>query len=129
MEEDRQTTEVHQTNADDGVVRRDEVATTSRVSGGVVAQRVVYWIGGVIVALLIIRLLLQLLGANMGSDFVGFIYTITNPLVAPFNGIFGEPTYGKAHFESAALVAIVIYALVTIGIAKLIAILTRTRDA
>jgi hypothetical protein len=87
----------------------------------------VYYVGGVIVALLFIRLLLQLLGANQGSDFVGFIYGLTGIFVAPFYGIFGEPTFGQSHFETSTLVAIVIYSLLTVGIAKLIS-LTRPRE-
>lgn len=129
MEEDRQTTEVRKTAEQNGntSVQRESVVVRENVSGVVIAQRVVYYIGGVIVALLFIRLLLQLLGANQGSDFVGFIYGLTGIFVAPFYGIFGEPTFGQSHFETSTLVAIVIYSLLTVGIAKLIS-LTRPRE-
>jgi hypothetical protein len=129
MEEDRQTTEVRKTAEQNGntSVQRESVVVRENVSGVVIAQRVVYYVGGVIVALLFIRLLLQLLGANQGSDFVGFIYGLTGIFVAPFYGIFGEPTFGQSHFETSALVAIVIYSLLTVGIAKLIS-LTRPRE-
>lgn len=129
MEEDRQTTEVRKTAEQNGNtnVQRESVVVRENVSGVVIAQRVVYYIGGVIVALLFIRLLLQLLGANQGSDFVGFIYGLTGIFVAPFYGIFGEPTFGQSHFETSTLVAIVIYSLLTVGIAKLIS-LTRPRE-
>jgi len=124
MEEDRQTTEVRQTNAQvgDTNVQRETVATRRSVPGVVVAQRVVYYVGGVIVALLFIRLLLQLLGANQASGFVDFIYDLSAVFVAPFYGIFGEPTFGASHLETSTLVAIIIYSLLTIGIAKLIAL-------
>lgn len=122
MEEDRQTTEVRQTNEQVGntTVQRESVATKTAVSGVVVAQRVVYYIGGVIVALLALRLVLQLLGANQESGFVEFIYGLTAAFVAPFYGIFGEPTYGQSQFETSTFVAIVVYSLLTIGIAKLL---------
>lgn len=122
MEEDRQTTEIRKTNEQAGntSVQRQSVARSTEVSGVVVAQRVVYYVGGVIVALLFIRLLLQLLGANQGADFVGFIYGLTGIFVAPFFGIFGEPTFGQSQLETSTLVAIVVYGLLTIGIAKLI---------
>lgn len=122
MEEDRQTTEVRKTNEQVGntAVQRESVASTTRTSGAVVAQRVVYYIGGFIIAILFVRLLLQLLGANQGSDFVGFVYALTSVFVAPFVGIFGEPTFGTSQFETSTFVAIIIYALVTIGIAKVI---------
>lgn len=129
MQEDRQTTEVRETNAQvgDTNVQRQSVTRRTEVSGVVIAQRIVYYVGGVIIALIFIRLLLQLLGANQGSDFVGFIYSLSGVFVAPFYGIFGEPTFGQSHFETSALVAIVVYALLTVGIAKLIA-LARPQD-
>ena len=100
---------------------------TRETSGVVVAQRVVYYIGGVIVALLVVRLLLQLLGANQDSGFVEFIYGLSGVFVMPFYGIFGEPTFGQSQLETSTLVAIVIYSLITVGIAKLIA-LPRPRE-
>ena len=129
MQEDRQTTEVRETNAQvgDTNVQRQSVTRRTEVSGVVIAQRIVYYVGGVIIALIFIRLLLQLLGANQGSDFVGFIYSLSGVFVAPFYGIFGEPTFGQSHFETSALVAIVVYALLTVGIAKLIT-LARPQD-
>lgn len=129
MEEDRQTTEVRKTNEQVGntTVQRQSVARTSEVSGVVIAQRIIYYIGGLIVSLLALRLLLQLLGANQGADFVGFVYGLTGIFVAPFFGIFGEPTFGQSHFETSTLVAIVVYGLLTIGIAKLIS-LTRPHE-
>lgn len=122
MEEERQTTEVQKTNEQVGntTVQRETVAQTRKVSGVIIAQRIVYYIGGVIVSLLFIRLILQLLGANQGADFVGFIYSLTAIFVAPFYGIFGEPTFGVSQLETSTLVAIIIYALLTVGIAKLI---------
>lgn len=118
MDEERQVTEVRE---GDGV-RRQTVATKTRPSGSVTAQRVVYFIGGVIIALIALRFVFQLLGASEGSAFVDFIYGLSAMFVWPFDGIFGEPTYGFSHFDSAALVAIVIYGLVTIGVAKLFAL-------
>jgi predicted membrane channel-forming protein YqfA (hemolysin III family) len=116
MEEDRQTTEVRKTNEQAGntTVQRESVANTTHTSG-------------FIIALLFVRLLLQLLGANQGSDFVGFIYSMSALFVAPFVGIFGEPTFGASQLETSTVVAIVIYALITIGIARLIS-LTRPRE-
>lgn len=128
MQEDRQTTEVRETNSQvgDTNVQRQSVEKRTAVSGAVVAQRIVYYVGGVLIALLITRFVLQLLGANDANGFVDFIYAISGVFVAPFYGIFGEPVVGRAQFESSSLVAIIVYGLVTIGIAKLLA-LTRPR--
>jgi hypothetical protein len=130
MEEDKQTTEVRQTNEQVGntTVQRESVATQRAVPGVVIAQRVVYYIGGFIIALLALRMLFQLLGANQGSDFVGFIYGLSGLFVAPFFGIFGEPTFGQSHFETSTLVAIIVWGLITWGVAKLLT-LTRPHEA
>jgi hypothetical protein len=124
MEQDRQTTEVRKSNEQvgDTNIQRQSVEKKVAVSGVVIAQRVIYYVGGVIVALLLVRLVLQLLGANEGSDFVGFIYALSGIFVMPFYGIFGEPVFGRSHFETSALVAIIVYALLAVGIAKLITI-------
>jgi len=122
MQEDRQTTEVRKTNEQVGntTVQRQSVEKKTAVSGVVIAQRIIYYVGGLIIALLAVRLILQLLGANQASAFVDFIYGLSGVFVAPFAGIFGEPTFGQSHFDTSALVAIVVYGLITIGIAKLI---------
>jgi len=118
---DTETTEVKQAHEQVGntEVQRSSVQKTTTVSKTIVAQQVIYYIGGTIVALLALRLVFQLLGASQASGFVDFIYSLTSIFVAPFIGIFGEPSFGVSHFETSALVAIVIYGLLTIGIAKL----------
>lgn len=124
MQEDQQTTEVRETNEQVGntTVQRQSVKQKTDVSGVVVAQRVIYYVGGVIISLLLVRLLLQLLGANQGSDFVGFIYGLSGIFVAPFFGIFGEPSFGQSQFETSTVVAIVVYGLLTVGLAKVLTI-------
>ena len=124
MQEDEQTTEVRQTDKQvgDTNIKRESVKQTTSVSGVVIAQRVIYYLGGVIMSLLFLRLIFQLFGANQASGFVDFIYSLSGIFVAPFFGIFGEPTFGVSHFETSTLVAIIIYALLTIGIAKLLTV-------
>ena len=121
MDEVGKTTEVRTTNAVDGddTVRRESVRTATTSDGRVVAQRIVWYIAGVIIVLLALRLLLFLLGANRDSGFVDFIYSISAVFAAPFSGIFPAPTYGQFFFDTASLVAIVVYALVAWGIARL----------
>ncbi len=124
MDEDRQTTEVRNSSERVGntTVQRQSVAKTTEVSGAVVAKRVIYYVGGVIIALLAVRMLLQLLGANQGNGFVDFVYALSGIFVMPFFGIFGEPTFGQSHFETSTLVAIVVYALLTVGVGKLMTV-------
>ena len=120
--QDQQTTEVRRQDvvADDGEhVQREVVRQNSHVAGSTVAQRLVYYIGGFIVALLGLRLVLLLLAANQGNAFVDFVYGLSGFFVAPFQGIFGTPTYGNSVFDVSTIVAIIVYALLTVGIAKL----------
>lgn len=101
-------------------VQREVVTERTATPTGVVAQRVVWYITGVIIALLILRLILQLLGANEGNGFVDFIYGLSGVFAAPFFGMFSYvPSYGVSYFEVSTLVAILIYALVGWGVAKL----------
>jgi len=129
MQEDRQTTEVRETNSQvgDTTVQRQSVEKKTAVSGVVVAQRIIYYVGGVIIALLLVRFVLQLLGANDANGFVDFIYALSGVFVAPFYGIFGEPIVGRAQFETSTLVAIIVYGIVTVGVAKLLT-LTRPHE-
>lgn len=120
-EKQEKVTEVRETNvANDGAnVRRETVTRSGTVSGGLLARRIVYYIGGILLALLVVRFLLLLFGASQGSAFVDFIYSITAVFVWPFNGIFGEPSYGASVFDSSTLVAILVYGLLTVGIGRL----------
>ncbi len=122
MTETEQTTEVHEatTQADGTQVERHNVSRTSTTSGIVLAQRVIWFIVGVIDVFLAIRFVLLLLGANQGAGFVDFIYGLTGIFVAPFVGIFGAPTYGQYMFEWSSLLAVIVYTLVAWGIVKLI---------
>lgn len=108
MENEQQTTEVQTTTR------------SAQTPGVVVFQRIVWFIVGVINALIAIRFVLLLLGANRSAGFVDFIYGVTSVLVAPFTGIFGEPTYGKFMFDISSLLAIIIYSLIALGIVKLV---------
>lgn len=122
MQETQQTTEVEKTVTDvDGAqVEQRSVTQTTRVPGVVMAQRVIWFVVGLINILLITRFILLLLGANNDAGFVTFIYNITAPFVAPFVGIFGEPTYGQFMLEWSSLLAITVYSLIAWGIVKLI---------
>jgi hypothetical protein len=83
------------------------------------AKQIIYFIFGVIEALLAVRFILFALGANEASGFVRFIYGLSRPFALPFQGIFSEPTVGASVIEWASLVGIIVYALVAYGIARL----------
>jgi uncharacterized membrane protein len=130
MQEDKQTTEVRETNERVGNtdVQRETVKKTTSISGAVIFRRVVWYIIGIIIALLALRLVLLMLAANDTAAFVNFIYSLSSIFAAPFFGIFNyQPTYGQFTFEVSTVVAIVVYALIGWGVAKL-ATLSRPQD-
>lgn len=73
------------------------------------------------------RFLLKLLGASTQSSFVGAVYGVSGPLVAPFHGIFPNAGSSGYVFEPAALVAIAVFALIGWGAVVLIRIATAPR--
>ena len=86
------------------------------------AMEVIYLVFGIIDALLLIRMALKLLGANPHAGFASFTYGVTEFFLAPFHGLL--PTYvsGQTVFELSLVFAILIYSLVALGLARLVAI-------
>jgi len=89
----------------------------------------VYFLFGILEILLVFRFILRLTGANPGSEFVSLTYCVTRLFILPFLGIFPTTTVQGAAttgvFEPATLVAIFVYAAVSWGIVRLIAILSK----
>lgn len=81
---------------------------------------IIYGIGGFIEALVGLRFILRLIGANSGNALVAFIYNWSTPFVAPFSGIFGQDAtvvqgIGVAStsvFDWTALIALVVIGII-----------------
>ncbi len=125
------------TVSDSGVGRVDPPFTSTRVTElrptyNYRAEQAIWFVVGVVDALLIIRFLLKLLGASLASGFVRFMYDLTAVLVAPFHGIFNTVASGRSVLEPESVVAIAIYTLIGWGLAVLIRLMTTrnrvTRD-
>lgn len=122
MDREQATWEVRtsQDQVGNTTVERQTISESASAPTGIVAQRIVWYITGAILTLLLLRLVLQILGANQGNGFVDFIYALSGVFAAPFFGMFSyTPSYGASMFEPSTLVAILIYALLGWGIAKL----------
>src|SRR5665647_2457304 len=95
--------------------------------------RIVYYILGLLEVLLGFRLVFKLLGANPGSGFVSFIYSISEVFLVPFNAIFrSASTRGietEALLEPSTIIAMAVYALIAWGIVKLMAIIMGRNDS
>ncbi len=91
-----------------------------------VAERAVWYVAGVLLVLLGFRFVLSLLGANTTNSFANFIYSLSHPFVSPFFSLFSYKTnYGVSKFEIYTLIAMLFYAVVAYGIARLV---TLNRD-
>jgi hypothetical protein len=76
-------------------------------------KQIVWFVVGLIVALIALRFVLLAFGALETNPFASFIYGLSGIFVAPFVGLFGqEPQAGASYFETASLVAMAVYLLV-----------------
>ena len=116
-----------------GVDRVESVAYDPYADRRLAAHRVVqlvYWVFGLIEGLILIRFILKALGANPSAGFAQFIYGITAPLVAPFIGLFGNPSAQGSVLELHSITALIVYGLLAWLIAKLVWIVAgETRSA
>jgi len=81
--------------------------------------QIVWYVLGLLEALLAFRFVLKLLGANPEAGFSNFIYNVTAPFVAPFQNVFGVMRLEGTIFEWTTLLGMAVYGLVAWGIARL----------
>lgn len=93
------------------------------------ATQIILLVFGFLEAIIGLRIVLKLIGANPDSPIVALIYGITTPFLAPFLGLIGTPTIGGMVLEASSMFAITIYALIALALEKLIwVIFSRPRD-
>lgn len=81
-------------------------------------SQIISFLFGIVYTCLLLRLALALMAARSSAPFVQFIRNVTDPLYAPFRGIVDSPTLAEGGYTLALpiVVAIVVYALVHLGI-------------
>ncbi len=82
--------------------------------------QIVWYILGILEALLAFRFVLKLLGANPGAGFTHFIYSITQIFAAPFLSVFRMTRVEGSVFEWTTLLAMLVYWLIALAITKLL---------
>lgn len=108
---------------DDSRAVREDVAIDHVVARRAMLDRIasiLWFFCGLIAIMLGLRVAFRLLEANPESGFVDFVYGFTNPFVRPFEGIFATPSSDGSVLDSSALLAMVIYAIATWLIVRLI---------
>lgn len=104
-------------------VMNDEDNEVTPVHGQTLAARIVWYLASLLLAILALRFILALLGANTTNPFANFIFSVSHPFVAPFFSLFNyDLRYGVSHFETYTLVAMAVYALIAYGLARLFTI-------
>jgi len=79
------------------------------------------WLGfGVLEGLIGLRILLKLIAANPQSPFANLIYEVTKPFLAPFVGLTPTPAANGVVLEIHSIVALFVYALISVLIERLI---------
>lgn len=84
------------------------------------SNQIIWYILGVVEVLLVFRLVLHALGANSYVGFTSLIYSITTPLVTPFNGILGTTVAGSSIFEWSTIIAAIVYICIAWGLVYLL---------
>ncbi|MDP9321053.1 MAG: YggT family protein [Chloroflexota bacterium] len=90
------------------------------------ATRVIALVFTVVEVLLLIRFTLKLFGANADQSLVSAIYGVTEPLIAPFRGVFAQPT-GTPVVEIATILAIIFFVLLAALIVAVVRAVTGRR--
>ena len=81
--------------------------------------QIVWYILGLLEALLAFRFVLKLFGANPGAGFTSFIYGATQLFAAPFLNVFRITKVEGSIFEWTTLLAMLVYWLIAFAIIRL----------
>jgi len=79
----------------------------------------IWYLLGILEALLAFRFLLKLFRGNIEAPFTKFIYTWTEPLTSPFATVFSTSRVENSAFEWTTLLAMGVYWLIAYGITRL----------
>lgn len=83
-------------------------------------NQAVWYVLGIIEALLAFRIVFKALGASTTSAFATLIYAITDPLALPFSGILGVTVSGSSIFEWSTFIGMIVYALLAYALIELV---------
>lgn len=79
------------------------------------------WLGfGILEGLIGLRILLKLIAANPEAPFARLVYAATQPFLAPFVGLTLTPAANGVVLEIHSIVAVFVYALISVLVERLI---------
>jgi|SRR5215208_152207 len=83
----------------------------------------IWLIFGGLEALIGIRVILMLIGANPANPFTAFVYQLSSLFLWPFQNIVGNPAFGSSILEITSIIAMIVYPLIGWAIVRLIWVL------
>ncbi len=86
-------------------------------------HEVLVYLYAAIAVLLLSRFIFSMVAARNVAPFVDFVYQLTYPLMIPFANMFGVIQSGPYRLEFEIFVALIMYAVIFFGVAKLIDII------
>ena len=84
------------------------------------ATQVVWLLLSIFEALLALRFVLKLIGANPASPFAVVLYGFTGLFLYPFAGLIGTPAAGGMVMEISTLIAMLVYGLIAWAVERII---------
>ncbi|MEX2054350.1 MAG: YggT family protein [Candidatus Colwellbacteria bacterium] len=84
------------------------------------STQLIWYILGVIQALLAFRFVLKIMAANLNAAFTSFIYDVTWPLVYPFAKVFQVSVVEGNVLEWTTLLAMFVYWVIAAGIIRML---------
>lgn len=82
--------------------------------------QLIWLLFGLVEGLIALRVLLKLIGANPASPFAALIYQITEFFLWSFFGLTATPQINNIILEIPSIIAMLVYALLTWGVIKII---------
>jgi hypothetical protein len=74
-------------------------------------SQIVWLLFGGLEALIGIRVILLLIGANPANGFTAFVYQLTQLFLWPFQNLIANPTFQNMTLEVTSIIAMIVYAL------------------
>jgi len=119
----REKVVVHQT---DGHVHEERVVQNVNLEYREAIYKVTQFIWllfGALEALIGVRVILMLIGANPANPFAALVYQLSELFLWPFRNLIANPAFGNSVFEITSLIAMIVYPLIGWAIVRLIWVL------
>ena len=119
----RENVVVHQT---DGHVHEERVVQNVNLEYREAIYKVtqfVWLLFGALEALIGVRVILMLIGANPANPFAALVYQLSELFLWPFRNLIANPAFGNSVLEITSLIAMIVYPLIGWAIVRLIWVL------